>query len=1066
VIRVFAGKLSSGGLISYDLRDCFNMNYIMSKYGISGAESLFNSQYNFSLIGSQVGIPVTGIPSAYLTPAISNMLAMEAAAADDASNAGFIMFGMDQRGIKQQDGKFVTTDSGVSLNFGNFTSPINLESNSTFMHVSEAIPKFHLVTITGENTIGLANGLVGGKFAIGMVTEDVIPGQTASFQSAGIITNEQWNFDANHVGKTLYCAANGEMTTIRPLLRAVQTVGTVTSSNSVLLNMDVVSSASTAGASDQPIASQADLGVVMLASSPTDPMAPRVVVTEDPRLSDSRTPLTHAHSINDVLNLATELSNKLDTVTGGNVLGALNVRPPSAQSHAATKKYVDDSISSISLLAGPTGPAGPQGTSGATGPAGTGLNNKGQWVSGSTYFPGDYVFSTGAVGGTTSMWIYSGNAPFLSNVTPNTDPSNWVEFSAPVGPMGATGAAGTNGSTGPTGPQGIDGTGSQWYFIDSVAIPEMLDGFGNLFDNPDWVDGDIIFDTGTNKGYKKNTLDSSWTMIPAFVFNIGGGSVTELPSSNHQMNQILWADYDIDTDSNLLNWNSWQSGLGLIQDNGNILDSTQNVAKFLIENSTSAIEGGAPRYEWLTITLHEWLSQYTQINQYDTNMYENFVEPEARLNPSSVVIPIVDTRTGVPGIRSLAAIDRYLVPSVPKVAGAYTPNLVLKSRNDGTITWGVESGGSGTGPTGPTGAQGPTGASGTNGIDGATGPQGLPGTTGATGPTGSQGIQGIQGVQGIQGLTGATGPAGTGATGPTGASGADGATGPQGLTGPTGPAGTGAAGPTGPSGSQGVTGPTGPAGTGATGPTGASGTNGATGPQGNVGPTGPAGTGATGPTGPTGPSGTSGATGPAGVGATGPTGASGATGPGGSGPTGPTGPTGVGATGPTGPAGASGATGPAGTGATGPTGASGATGPSGTGPTGPVGPTGPSGGGGGGVTTEMVTVTINIDASAYISSTTPFANVTSTSGTYTTANFNRDGNNAFTFTHNKAGFPINILCYTVLGNGKIQLRQPFANGAGFNTTTPNDMNSLSFYNMTTTNASLVANQSIIFKFLF
>jgi hypothetical protein len=1063
VVRVFAGKLSSGGLISYDLKECFNMNYIMSKYGISAAESLFNAQYNFSMVGSQVGIPVTGIPAQYVTPAISNMLAMEAAAADDASNAGFIMFGMDQRGIKQQDGKFVTTDSGVSLNFGNFTSPINLESNSTFMHVSEAIPKFHLVTITGQNTIGLANGMVGGKFAIGMVTEDVIPGQTASFQSAGIITNEQWNFNTNQIGKTLYCAANGEMSTIRPPLRSVQTVGTVTSNNSVLLNMDVVSSASVAGTSDQSIASQVDLGVVMLASSPTNPMAPRVVVTEDPRLSDSRTPLTHAHSINDVLNLATELSNKLDTVAGGNVLGALTVRPPTAQLHAATKKYVDDSVASISLIAGPTGPAGPQGTSGATGPAGTGLNNKGQWVSGSTYFPGDYVFSTGTVGGTTSMWIYSGNAPFLSNVTPNTDPSHWVEFSAPNGPVGATGAAGANGLTGPTGPQGSNGTGSRWYFIDSVAIPTVLDGFGNLLDSPDWVDGDIIFDTGTNKGYKKNTLDSSWTMIPAFVFNIGGGSVTELPPSNQRMNQILWADYDIDTDSNLLNWNSWQSGLGLIPDNGNILDSTQNHAKFLIENSASAREGGAPPYEWLTITLHEWLSQYTRINQYDTITYENYAEPAARLDPSSIVIPIIDTSSGVPGIRSLAAIDRYLVPSIPKVAGAYTPNLVLKSRNDGTITWGVESGGSGTGPTGPTG---PTGASGTNGIDGATGPQGLPGTTGATGPTGSQGIQGIQGVQGIQGLTGATGPAGTGATGPTGASGTNGATGPQGLTGPTGPAGTGAAGPTGPSGSQGVTGPTGPAGTGATGPTGASGTNGATGPQGNVGPTGPAGTGATGPTGPTGPSGTSGATGPAGVGATGPTGASGATGPGGLGPTGPTGPTGVGATGPTGPAGI---------GATGPTGASGATGPSGTGPTGPagvegptgpVGPTGPAGSGGGGTTTDMITVTINIDASAYISSTTPFANVTSTSGSYTAANFTRDGNNAFTFTHNKAGFPINILCYTVLGNGKIQLRQPFANGAGFNTTTPTDMNSLSFYNMTTTNASLVANQSIIFKFLF
>ena len=816
VIRVFAGKLSSGGLISYDLRDCFNMNYIMSKYGISGAESLFNSQYNFSLVGSQVGVPVTGIPSAYLTPAISNMLAMEAAAADNASNAGFIMFGMDQRGIKQQDGKFVTTDSGVSLNFGNFTSPINLESNSTFMHVSEAIPKFHLVAITGENTIGLANGLVGGKFAIGMVTEDVVPGQTASFQSAGIITNEQWNFDVNHVGKTLYCAANGEMTTIRPLLRAVQTVGTVTSSNSVLLNMDVVSSASTAGTSDQPIASQADLGVVLLASSPTDPMSPRVVVTEDPRLSDSRAPLPHAHSINDVLNLSTELSNKLDVVAGGNILGSLTVRQPTAQGHAATKKYVDDSISTISLLAGPTGPQGATGTRGPTGPAGTGLNNRGSWVSGTTYFAGDFVFSDNLVGNS-SMWIYAGSAPFTSIVLPNQDVSNWVEFSAPAGQTGAAGATGPVGPTGPQGSNGQNGTSSRWYTFNGTTNPEMYDAQGYLIDNPAWINGDVVYDSATGRAFIKNDLDSSWVMAASFTI---------------------------------------------------------------------------------------------------------------------------------------------------------------------------------------TGAAGPTGPDGASGVSGATGPTGPVGASGDLGPTG---------------------PAGVGATGPTGPAGVDGS------TGPTGPAGA--------NGSDGLTGPTGPTGlTGATGPAG-------------TGPTGPAGVGATGPTGPSGADGAIGPTGPAGIGATGPAG--------------------VGATGPTGPAGSAGATGPAGTGATGPTGPVGANGSDGlTGPTGPVGPTGPSGGGGGGVTTEMVTVTINIDASAYISSTTPFANVTSTSGTYTTANFNRDGNNAFTFTHNKAGFPINILCYTVLGNGKIQLRQPFANGAGFNTTTPNDMNSLSFYNMTTTNASLVANQSIIFKFLF
>ena len=258
-----------------------------------------------------------------------------------------------------------------------------------------------------------------------------------------------------------------------------------------------------------------------------------------------------------------------------------------------------------------------------------------------------------------------------------------------------------------------------------------------------------------------------------------------------------------------------------------------------------------------------------------------------------------------------------------------------------------------TGPQGPIGNTGATGPQGPIGNTGATGPQGPIGNTGATGPQGPIGNTGATGPQGPIGNTGATGPQGpignTGATGPQGPIGNTGATGPQGPignTGATGPQGTigntGATGPQGPIGNTGATGPQGPIGnTGATGPQGPIGNTGATGPQGpigNTGATGPQGPiGNTGATGPQGPIGNTGATGPQGTigntGATGPQGPAGdpgATGPQGpAGATGPQGPIGnTGSTGPQGPAGDPGATGP-----TGPTGAAGATGP--TGPTGP-----------------------------------------------------------------------------------------------------------------------------------
>lgn len=107
-------------------------------------------------------------------------------------------------------------------------------------------------------------------------------------------------------------------------------------------------------------------------------------------------------------------------------------------------------------ITGPTGATGPSIT-GPTGAAGTGLNNRGAWLSGTTYNPGDYVFSTGSVA-TSSMWILTASSPYLSTILPKNDLTHWVEFAAPAGATGATGPAGSS-ITGPTGPTGASITG-------------------------------------------------------------------------------------------------------------------------------------------------------------------------------------------------------------------------------------------------------------------------------------------------------------------------------------------------------------------------------------------------------------------------------------------------------------------------------------------------------------------------------------------------------------------------------------------------------------------------------
>ena len=110
-------------------------------------------------------------------------------------------------------------------------------------------------------------------------------------------------------------------------------------------------------------------------------------------------------------------------------------------------------------IPGNTGPTGPQGLQGPTGPAGangTGLNNRGAWVSGSTYNQNDYVFSEDS-GGNNSMWVFQGTDGYVSSTSPKDDLANWIEFQAPKGDTGPTGPQGLQGLQGPTGPQGPQG---------------------------------------------------------------------------------------------------------------------------------------------------------------------------------------------------------------------------------------------------------------------------------------------------------------------------------------------------------------------------------------------------------------------------------------------------------------------------------------------------------------------------------------------------------------------------------------------------------------------------------
>jgi hypothetical protein len=178
---------------------------------------------------------------------------------------------------------------------------------------------------------------------------------------------------------------------------------------------------------------------------------------------------------------------------------------------------------------GKQGAQGIQGPAGATGPqgiAGLGLTNRRDWVSGTVYNQGDYVFRP-TQGGTTTVTdtrdvsyngtviTYNGfdvqygtvtttsgsgspsgagNSIFVANfvtytsvIEPHLDPDNWSEVYAPQGPQGIQGVAGPQGPTGANGAPGLQGLqgppgadGKTWKFRGAWA-PKVAYALNDVF---------------------------------------------------------------------------------------------------------------------------------------------------------------------------------------------------------------------------------------------------------------------------------------------------------------------------------------------------------------------------------------------------------------------------------------------------------------------------------------------------------------------------------------------------------------------------------------------------------
>jgi hypothetical protein len=356
-------------------------------------------------------------------------------------------------------------------------------------------------------------------------------------------------------------------------------------------------------------------------------------------------------------------------------------------------------------IQGQVGPTGPTGSQGIRGEAGTGLINRGLWVTGEIFNINDYVFAEStAIPGVNSMWIFQGTNGYTSTTTPNLDLTNWVEFQAPQGATGATGGQGVQGIqgvTGPSGDQGIAGptgatgaTGSQG--VQGTVGPQGIQG--------NQGDAGPTGPTGS-QGVQGVQGIAGPTGPQGIQGNTGPQGIQGIQGEHG----VQGAQGD-----------AGPTGPAGPQGNPGATGATggQGVQGPTGSQGPTGIQG--------------------------PQGVQGDVGPQGSTGP-----------TGSQGIAG------------PTGSQGIQGDTGSQGIQGDTGSQGIQGIAGPTGATGPQGSVGPTGATGSIGATGSQGIQGITGPTGDVGPTGSQGIQGVTGPTGVgtTGATGATGPAGSGGGG-------------------------------------------------------------------------------------------------------------------------------------------------------------------------------------------------------------------------------------------------------------------------------------------------------------
>ncbi|OFY75577.1 MAG: hypothetical protein A2275_19045 [Bacteroidetes bacterium RIFOXYA12_FULL_35_11] len=370
-------------------------------------------------------------------------------------------------------------------------------------------------------------------------------------------------------------------------------------------------------------------------------------------------------------------------------------------------------------IQGNTGSQGPQGEQGL---AGTGLNNRGNWMTGTEYNPSDYVFDRSTNDPlVNSMWICQATSAFTSNTSPYLDLTNWVEFQAPAGPQGIQGEQGLQGLQGEQGPAGTNGT-------NGINGTNGLDGKtvlnGTANPTTEGVDGDFYINTATNTIFGPKTT-GAWGAGTSIIGQQGEQGIQGIQGVQGLQGEQGTAG------ANGANGINGLDGKTLL--NGTANPTTEGVdGDFYINTATNMIFGPKTSGAWGTgtsIVGQQGLQGIQGLQGEQGDAGTGLTNRGTWLNGTAYNLGdyVFDRSTNDPLVNSM-----WISENTNTFTSTTQPYL-------DAANW-VEF----QAPAGPQGIQGEQGAQGT---------QGEQGLQGIQGPQGEQGIQGIVGTNGLDGIS-------------------------------------------------------------------------------------------------------------------------------------------------------------------------------------------------------------------------------------------------------------------------------------------------------------------------